>query len=221
MPIASSQRALLADMLQYLFPGHVHEIMVHYFEPRAFGSQILLDDDHIKSVENALPQRSFRLLYRASRDGFQPYDFHGRCDGAGPTLTVIRSEGGYIFGGYLSASWHSNNCGIFDRSAFLLTLHNPHGIAPQKFLETIEAFYGGVSHFCVAYGAPDHGPLFGWTGQVFELAVTGNKGSSRFGSSVYMDPTGYGNSLFAGRPEFNIEKLEVFAVSSCSAVGQS
>jgi hypothetical protein len=42
--------------------------------------------------------KRFTLLWRRSRDGFSARDFHGRCDGHAPTLTLIRDTGG-IFSG--------------------------------------------------------------------------------------------------------------------------
>ena len=52
-----------------------------------------------KSV-NSLWKRS----WRASMDGWVASTFHSRCDGKGPTVTIIR-VGRYIFGGYTSLSW--------------------------------------------------------------------------------------------------------------------
>ena len=40
------------------------------------------------------------LLYRASRDGWQPSDFHSHCDNKGPTLTLIRSSRGFLAAGF-------------------------------------------------------------------------------------------------------------------------
>ena len=48
---------------------------------------------------NWLPSASVpKLLYRASRDGWNASDFHRTCDGKGATLTVVKSSDGYIFG---------------------------------------------------------------------------------------------------------------------------
>ena len=51
------------------------------------------------------------LLYRASRDGWGSSHFHSKCDNKGPTLTVIKCTGGYVFGGYANAAWTSNKDG--------------------------------------------------------------------------------------------------------------
>ena len=47
------------------------------------------------------------LLFKGSRDGFKAVDFHKHCDNKGPTVTIIKSEHGKIFGGYTTVSWTS------------------------------------------------------------------------------------------------------------------
>ena len=46
------------------------------------------------------------ILYKATRDGFKPANFHKRCDGKSPTLVVIKS-GENNFGGYTDKPWPS------------------------------------------------------------------------------------------------------------------
>jgi hypothetical protein len=46
-----------------------------------------------------------RLLYRSSRDGSM--FFHSRCDNKGPTIVVIQTSDGGVFGGYTNESWKS------------------------------------------------------------------------------------------------------------------
>ncbi|CAH3184460.1 unnamed protein product [Porites lobata] len=41
----------------------------------------------------------------ASVDGWSASTFHSRCDNKGPTVTIIRVGGTYIFGGYTKLSW--------------------------------------------------------------------------------------------------------------------
>ena len=43
--------------------------------------------------------------WHASEDGWAGSTFHSRCDGKGPTVTIVR-VGKYIFGGYTSVSWY-------------------------------------------------------------------------------------------------------------------
>ena len=43
------------------------------------------------------------LLYRATRDGFTASAFHEKCDGKENTITIIKTNGNYVFGGHTSA----------------------------------------------------------------------------------------------------------------------
>ena len=44
--------------------------------------------------------------WRAKTDGWAASTFHSKCDGKGPTVTIIQ-VGSYVFGGYTGASWSS------------------------------------------------------------------------------------------------------------------
>ena len=44
--------------------------------------------------------------WRAKTDGWAASTFHSKCDGKGPTVTIIK-VGSYIFGGYTGVSWSS------------------------------------------------------------------------------------------------------------------
>ena len=48
----------------------------------------------------------WKLIYRASEYGYTAQSFHKYCDSVkGPTLVVIKSSEGWIFGGYTTKSW--------------------------------------------------------------------------------------------------------------------
>ena len=48
------------------------------------------------------------LIYRASEHDYTASSFHEYCDDRGPTLVVIKSSEGWIFGGYTTQSWSEN-----------------------------------------------------------------------------------------------------------------
>ena len=66
--------------------------------------------NHLTSLSNWLAPVAkgiyslWKRCWRASVDGWAASTFHSRCDGKGPTVTIIR-VGKYIFGGYTSISW--------------------------------------------------------------------------------------------------------------------
>ena len=47
----------------------------------------------------------WRLLYRASEHEYTARSFHECCDYKEPTLVIIKSSEGWIFGGYTTQSW--------------------------------------------------------------------------------------------------------------------
>ncbi len=47
----------------------------------------------------------WKLIYRASEHEYTAKSFHEYCDNKGPTLVIIKSSRGWIFGGYTTQSW--------------------------------------------------------------------------------------------------------------------
>ena len=50
----------------------------------------------------------FKLIYRGSVDGKSSSSFHQKCDGIGNTISIIKSNTNYIFGGYSTNKWTEN-----------------------------------------------------------------------------------------------------------------
>ena len=76
-------------------------------------STILTKVDHRKILKGWLPEvlvGEWRLLFRASRDGFAASAFHSKCDNKGPTVTVVKSFAN-IFGGFTETPWTSPGAG--------------------------------------------------------------------------------------------------------------
>ena len=76
------------------------------------------------------------LLYRATRDGFSASAFHSKCDGKENTLTIIKNNSNYIFGGYTAAKWESkmgNGSYAPDITAFIFTLRRNGILDANKF----------------------------------------------------------------------------------------
>ena len=72
-------------------------------------SVILKNEEHRRVLKSWLPEAmkgEYRLLFRASRDGFAASTFHFQCDNEGPTVAVVKS-GGNIFGGFTEKPWAS------------------------------------------------------------------------------------------------------------------
>ena len=73
----------------------------------------LVSQQYDGKLRNWIGNYKLKLLYRASEHGYTASSFHQYCDDQGPTLIVIKSSGGWIFGGYTTKSWkyHHNILG--------------------------------------------------------------------------------------------------------------
>lgn len=102
-----------------------------------------------------LSEREWLVLYRGSKDGFNGKSFHQKCDGKGPTFTVIKTDKGFMFGGFTSKSWHSGNTDESDESAFLFSLYNPYlnnKMTRFKIKSGMSAAIGCYANFGVIFG---------------------------------------------------------------------
>jgi len=151
--------------------------------------------------------------YQATVNGWSSYTFHSKCDGKGPTVTIIR-VGKYIFGGYTSLSW-SSSCGYrYDSAAFLFSLVNKPGWQPLKLDQTGQ--YSSYRSYSI-YSCSDRGPTFGGG---HDICIANNAASSTSSYSNlghdYGPPTGnsYGSSFtqsfLAGSRNFRPDEVEVF-----------
>lgn len=94
-----------------------------------------------------------KLLYRASRDGFTGDAFHSKCDKKPNTVSIIKNELNYVFGGYTSAKWSNNDEFITDRNAYIFSLRRKGISNNQKFkIKNAEL---------AIYGDSNYGPTFG------------------------------------------------------------
>jgi hypothetical protein len=173
-------------------------------------SQIILTFPAIFSTFRA---HLFRLLYRGSRDGFGSSAFHNLCDGHSPTLTVILSENGSIFGGYTPVAWHSRGEYVTDKSAksFVFTLKNP-GEADPRIFPVKQDQVGYAIWTGAAYG-----PIFGAGHDICVLndchASTSNY-TSGFGKTYVNDTGREGETFLTGGPRFTVREIEVFELST-------
>jgi hypothetical protein len=153
-------------------------------------------------------RKTFRLLYRGSRDGFQASDFHRLCNGHPNTLTLVRSSNDSVFGGYSPVAWTSrNNYGHDqDLKSFLFTLRNPHNLPPQMFALTKREY--------AIYDYGNYGPAFGNNNDlcVYTQCNVNNNSYSNLGSAYTNDTGIAGNAVFTGAYNFTVREIEIFEV---------
>ena len=73
----------------------------------------LVDKKYDAKLKEWAGNYKWKLIYRASEHGYTAKSFHECCNNVkGPTLIVIKSSGGWIFGGYTTQSWREDS--IYD-----------------------------------------------------------------------------------------------------------
>lgn len=159
-----------------------------------------------------LPGKEFRLLYRGSEDGMHAKAFHLGCDGMGPTLTLVQSKNGFVFGGYASVSWDS--VGGYTR-------------APGSFMFSVIGPYGAVTHFpamegwegTAIYRGAEYGPHFPGGMAVRCDATLGPEGvfdqesyCAIAAGKEYEDVLGRGKASLTGTEYWTPVEVEVFEV---------
>ena len=105
---ATFLKELEAEAKFYQLQGILDELKPK--EPKVFEETVILtNEEHRRVMKSWLPEAmkgEWRLLFRASRDGFAASAFHSKCDNKGPTITVVKSRGN-IFGGFTEKAWTS------------------------------------------------------------------------------------------------------------------
>jgi hypothetical protein len=183
-------------------------------------------DSHIITgfppISKTFQGKQFALLWRGTRDGFEAQTFHERCDRHSNTVTLIESDGGFIFGGFTPVPWESqppseeeeeedDTCVKEDLSgrSFLFTLRNPSATPPKKF-----TLYWDCRKHAIACGRK-HGPAFGKDDLWVESKCNQNTASRTRGfGEVYANNSGRdGKTFFTGMAYFTVREIEVFEIS--------
>ncbi|XP_070570949.1 BTB/POZ domain-containing protein 9-like [Ptychodera flava] len=175
------------------------------------GSQILKDDlfQYQQVLNNwyvSNSKQEWKLLYKASRDGYRSSDFHQCCDGHSPTFVIIQGTNGSICGGFTDVPWSSSTPPrgryVTSGSSFLFSLVNAHGIAASKF-DIVNKNFAVCHH-------PGYGPIFG-AGADICISSECNQGLqsySNFPHSYAADNKTH--NLLMGEYHFNVMDYEVF-----------
>jgi hypothetical protein len=179
-------------------------------KPLFSGGTLLTQEDQVqlnKFYGNDI--QKWNLIYKGTRDGFTIDDFHRCSDSQGPTITIIESLDNYLFGGFTSISWNFHQgakSGVTDRTAFLFTLTNPHGISPAKY-----PIKSSGEHAVVPNAM---GPTFGQ----YDICIypNSNLNSQSFIKfpTHFNDSTGKGYLTFTGSTNFTTRDIEIYRLSN-------
>ena len=69
------------------------------------GSKLLKSKFHETIIKWTNSKKKWKLVYRATEDGWKANDFRQKTHEQGPSIVIMQSEMGNIFGGYNCNSW--------------------------------------------------------------------------------------------------------------------
>ncbi|PRP85000.1 hypothetical protein PROFUN_07288 [Planoprotostelium fungivorum] len=145
------------------------------------------------------------LLYKATRHGFTAEDFHRKCDNRGPTVTLLRSRSGYLFGGINKWMWNPKVA----QKTMIFTLTNPHGIEPTFYPLKEECILPKVYK-------SDMGAIFGGNEKWgHDIRVSGNPQVEACTIQFpvdFVDTTGKGDKTFTGENTLRLNEVEVYSL---------
>ena len=152
----------------------------------------------------------FKLLYRKSVDGKWAKDFHRKCDNISHTISIVKSNSGYKFGGYANYKWTENafswvydDLDSFVFSLNLMQIYNSTTTHNEKYhLGTYSGpqFWAFTIGDDTGYTVSDHKPFGDVTQGIYH---DGNGHFSGF-------PAKY--EINGGNGYFYVSELEVFQI---------
>ena len=91
-------------------------------ENKLFTGSEILTNEAKDMLLNWLPRKpnKITLLMNSNRDGDSTKSFMNKCNGKCPTLAVIKTTNGYVFGGYTTQMWKQGE--VKDNNAFVFSI---------------------------------------------------------------------------------------------------
>ena len=160
-------------------------------------AKIEIDEQLIKSWLN---KRKFKveLLFRKTRDGSNPNDFHNKCDNKGITITFIETTKGYKFGGYTELQWDKSNSAKKDKSTFIFSLNKKEKCLVLSDKSSISCY-------------ENYGPFFGKSHPEIYFYDTLDKGESYEYNSEYSSFT-MGRKITNGDRYWDVKEIEIYKI---------
>ena len=154
------------------------------------------------------------LLYSTLTDEVSTVAFHRKCDNKGPTLTIVKTVDGHIFGGYNPRSWVSESMYNECDDSFLFSLSDGKSIKPVKCplkeYKKSTAIYQNEELNSPGWGEVSEADLF--------ISYKNLSNSYSNLGRCYKAPKNVEpNCFLAGKPtKWDIDLIEIFAVEIVS-----
>lgn len=173
--------------------NEIIKIHDYLFPKKIFDSKISFDENMIKDWIGK--KFTAKLLYRLSRNGSEPSEFHRLCDNKGPTIIFIETTKDNKFGGYTELDWDKSSSYKTDNATFLFSINHR-----QK--------YTRKNNMCSIYCREDLAPSFGGNSNPDIFCMGSCKKGQLCHSNTFATPKDLNN----GEEYFDVNEMEVFQI---------
>jgi hypothetical protein len=183
--------------------------------PTAIARPDSLIIDAIPPILSEFREQRWQLLWRGSRDGFEPNNFQDRCVGHANTVTIILDKNGNIFGGFTPVPWELGEDFKEDESvrSFIFTLKNPHNFPPRKFPLKREKRFKAIGchpQCCTTFGNID---MRVREHCYYAGARNFTRHDTKWNQWAYANDSGI-EHVFTGDHFFVVKEIEVFEITN-------
>ena len=199
---------LFYKFVSNFFPGNEEFILG---DQRMCDSLILETFEERNTILSWLPSihksSKSNLLYRATRDGWTASTFHSKCNNKGSSITVIKTDKGYVFGGYVDKAWNGIGNYVSSNEAFIFSLKCHANLPPTKMKIN-------TNNKSAIFDNPEYGPTFGG-GHDIHIASNSNASEASYSKigHTYHRPNDMSDPHFLnGQKHFRVSEIEVFQV---------
>lgn len=169
-------------------------------------SNLITNEKEINLIKSGIfninnKKLKLKLIYRASRDGDNPKDFHSKCDGIEPTISIFKTTNGFTFGGYTDKGWDNKSSDLKTSNTFLFSFNN-------------KKIYPGINGGQI-YCSSTHGPWFSYALGVLNNNFLNHEETNQFEyNSVKAHWNNFNKDyeLTGGIKNYKVMELEVFKV---------
>jgi len=180
----------------------VNAFRLRHFSPLTRGHIALLFDEtrFLTDILKGVSRNIGKALYVASKDGDAAAKFHSACDDKGPTVVIVESTSGNVFGGYTDMSWKHKGNYVRSSKSFLFRLR------PAK---TKYAIKSGQEKYAI-YPNSAYGPIFGRMDLRIVSGALSSTSSYTNAGRVYTFPSYPNYQLNDGSKNFKVKDYVVF-----------
>eukprot|EP01084_Bolivina_argentea_P030484 56471_1 len=152
----------------------------------------------------------FKLIYRASRDGWSGDDFYNYCYNKSKTMIIIHTDSDNIFGGYASKAWKRGGGYKPDDNAFLFLIRSSKNYKPQIFDLRPHSKQYAIEH---VYSTKSYLFIFGGGNDIRITAnCNSNKDSCTNATRTHSYDIPQPFYLNGGKQYFGVKEIETFRI---------